>query len=127
MSSRILFPVERQGDAGLNNEIDLLQGTLDMLILKSLDLGDMHGFGISSRIQQLSSDALQVQQGSLYPALRRLKIKGWVSAHWGTSDNNRRARFYSLTAKGRKQLEEETANWSRLSKAIGAVLRAREA
>ena len=111
----------------MNDEIDLLQGTLDMLILKSLDLGEMHGFGISTRIQQLSSDALQVQQGSLYPALRRLEYKGWISAHWGLSDNNRRARFYALTAKGRAQLEKETANWSRLSKAIGAVLRAREA
>jgi transcriptional regulator len=110
----------------LENEIDLLQGTLDMLILKSLDLGEMHGFGISTRIQQLSNDALQVQQGSLYPALRRLEYKGWISAAWGTSDNNRRARFYSLTATGRNQLEKETANWSRLSKAIGAVLRARE-
>jgi transcriptional regulator len=111
----------------MEDEIDLLQGTLDMLILKSLALGEMHGFGISSRIQQLSDDALQVQQGSLYPALRRLEYKGWISAQWGTSDNNRRARFYSLTGTGRRQLEKETANWSRLSKAIGAVLRAKEA
>ena len=111
----------------MNEDIDLLQGTLDMLILKSLALGEMHGFGISNRIQQLSSDALQVQQGSLYPALRRLEYKGWITADWGTSDNNRRARFYSLTETGRKQLEKETANWARLSKAIGAVLRATEA
>ena len=111
----------------MNDDIDLLQGTLDMLILKSLDLGEMHGFGISTRIQQLSSDALQVQQGSLYPALRRLEYRGWISASWGTSDNNRRARFYSLTGTGRAQLEKETANWTRLSRAVGAVMRAKEA
>jgi transcriptional regulator len=98
-----------------------------MLILKSLHLGQMHGFGISTRIQQLSGDALQVQQGSLYPALRRLEYKGWIESDWGTSDNNRRARFYSLTATGRSQLEKETANWTRLSRAIGAVMRAKEA
>src|SRR6266853_3736523 len=103
----------------MDNEIDLLQGTLDMLILKSLDLGKMHGFGISTRIQQLSSEALQVQQGSLYPALRRLEYRGWVESDWGISDNNRRARFYSLTATGRGQLQKETANWNRLSRAIG--------
>ena len=111
----------------MNPTTDLLQGTLDMLILKALDLGEMHGFGISVRIQQLSGDALQVQQGSLYPALRRLEYKGWVAADWGTSDNNRKARFYSLTAQGRKQLQSETLNWTRLSDAIGAVLRAKEA
>ena len=106
---------------------DLLQGTLDLLILKVVALGPVHGYGISQRIRQISNSVLQVQQGSLYPALRRLEYKGWISAHWGTSDNNRRARFYSLTATGRKQLEKETANWSRISKAIGAVLRAKEA
>jgi transcriptional regulator len=111
----------------LNPDIELLQGTLDMLILKSLHLGAMHGFGISVRIQQLSNDELQVQQGSLYPALRRLEYKGWIKAAWGTSDNNRKARFYSLTAAGRKQLERETQNWTRLSHAIGAVLKAKEA
>jgi transcriptional regulator len=98
-----------------------------MLILKSLALGEMHGFGISVRIQQLSNDELQVQQGSLYPALRRVEYKGWIKAAWGTSDNNRKARFYSLTAAGRKQLERETRNWARLSQAIGAVLKAKEA
>src|SRR5882672_270939 len=103
----------------MDNEIDLLQGTLDMLILKSLDLGKMHGFGISVRIQQLSGDALQVQQGSLYPALRRLEYKGWIMADWGTSDNNRRARFYELTTTGRERLRKETADWVRLSKAVG--------
>src|SRR4051794_20899030 len=111
----------------MDDEIDLLQGTLDMLILKSLDLGAMHGFGISTRIQQLSSDALQVQQGSLYPALKRLEFRGWIESDWGTSENNRRARFYSLTETGRHRLRLETANWSRLSRAIGAVLRATEA
>lgn len=111
----------------MNEDLDLLQGTLDMLILKSLSLGEMHGFGISVRIQQLSDDALQVQQGSLYPALRRLEYRGWVKADWGVSDNNRKARFYSLTRTGRAQLEKESASWDRLSKAVAAVMRAREA
>ena len=111
----------------MTEEIDLLQGTLDMLILKALHLGAMHGFGISIRIQQLSSDVLQVQQGSLYPALRRLEYKGWIKADWGVSDNNRKARFYSLTGAGRKQLDRETRNWARLTVAIGAVLKAKEA
>src|SRR6187455_1664604 len=90
---------------------ELLQGTLDLLILKSLQLEPMHGFGISVRIRQMSDKVLQVEQGSLYPALYRLERKGWIKAEWGVSDNNRRARFYELTASGRKQLETETANW----------------
>jgi len=101
---------------------ELLQGTLDLLILKSLALAPMHGWGIAERIQQVSQEALQVGQGSLYPALHRLEYKGWIRAHWGTSENNRRARFYSLTRNGRKQLEVELQNWYRLTSAMALVL-----
>jgi transcriptional regulator len=104
---------------------DLLQGTLDMLILKALQLEPMHGFGISVRIRQISADVLRVEQGSLYPALYRLEEQGWIRADWGVSENNRRARFYEITKLGRKQLEQETANWERLSVAINQVLGAR--
>ena len=102
---------------------DLLQGTLDMLILKALQLEPMHGFGISVRIRQISDEVLQVEQGSLYPALYRLEDQGWIKSEWGTSDNNRKARFYSLTAAGRKQLASETANWERLAGAINLILK----
>ncbi|HJQ36464.1 MAG TPA: PadR family transcriptional regulator [Thermoanaerobaculia bacterium] len=101
---------------------DLLQGTLDLLILKSLALEAMHGWGISQRIQQLSQDALQVQQGSLYPALFRLEAKGLIDAEWDTSENNRRAKYYSLTRKGRRQLEQELASWQRFATAMKLVL-----
>ena len=104
------------------DKTDLLQGTLDMLILKSLQLEPMHGFGISIRIRQMSDEVLQVEQGSLYPALYRLEEQGWIKAEWGVSDNNRKARFYSLTAAGRKQLNAETENWAKLSTAINLVL-----
>ena len=102
---------------------DLVQGTLDLLILRTIALQPMHGWGISQRIQQLSSDVLQVQQGSLYPALHRLEQQAWIKAEWGESENNRRAKYYSLTRAGRQQLERETANWQRLSTAIAQVLR----
>jgi transcriptional regulator len=102
---------------------DLLQGTLDMLILKALQLGPIHGFGISVLIQQMSRDVLQVEQGSLYPALYRLEDKGWIQADWGISDNNRKARFYKLTPAGRKQLAEQRSNWEQLSTAVNLVLR----
>ena len=101
---------------------DLLQGTLDLLILKTLALEPMHGWGISQRIQQVSLDVLQVGQGSLYPALHRLEAKGWIRSEWAASDNNRRARFYSLTRAGKKQLETELANWQRISGAIALIL-----
>jgi transcriptional regulator len=101
---------------------DLLQGTLDLLILKSLVLEPNHGWGIALRIQQLSKDALQVQQGSLYPALHRLEAKGLISAKWDTSDNNRRAKYYSLTRKGKKQLETEVESWRRFATAVKLVL-----
>ena len=101
---------------------DLLQGTLDLLILQTLAPGPMHGWGVAQRIQQVSKDVLQIGQGSLYPALHRLEYKGWICADWGSSENNRRARFYSLTRAGRKQLETELESWHRLSGAIGLVL-----
>jgi transcriptional regulator len=102
---------------------DLLQGTLDMLILRSLQLEPMHGFGISIRIRQMSAEVLRVEQGSLYPALYRLEDQGWIKAAWGVSENNRKARFYTLTAAGRKQLNAETDNWARVSTAINLVLK----
>jgi transcriptional regulator len=101
---------------------DLLQGTLDLLILRILASADMHGWGISQRLQQISQDVLQVNQGSLYPALYRLEQQGWIASSWGDSENNRRAKFYSLTRTGRKQLAEETANWERITAAVGRVL-----
>jgi len=102
---------------------DLLQGTLDLLILKTVALAPQHGYGISLRIQQISRDALQVRQGSLYPALHRLERHGWIAAEWGDSENNRRAKFYKITRAGRRQLEVEETNWARLSVAIGQVLK----
>jgi transcriptional regulator len=101
---------------------DLLQGTLDLLILRTLALGPMHGWGVAQRIQQVSKNALQIGQGSLYPALYRLEYKGWIRSDWGISENNRRAKFYSLTATGRRRLETELESWDRLSAAIGLVL-----
>ncbi|HWC76504.1 MAG TPA: PadR family transcriptional regulator [Blastocatellia bacterium] len=101
---------------------DLLQGTLDMLILKTLALEPMHGWGISQRIQQTSNGVLSINQGSLYPALYRLEQQGWVAAEWGSSDNNRQAKYYALTRTGRKQLAEETQNWERLATAVAQVL-----
>jgi transcriptional regulator len=101
---------------------DLLQGTLDMLILKALQLGPMHGFGISVLIRQISKEVLQVEQGSLYPALYRLEDKGWIQSDWGVSENNRKARFYRLTPSGRRQLDEQRSNWERLSTAVNLVL-----
>ena len=101
---------------------DLLQGTLDMLILKTLALEPMHGWGIAQRIQQISDGVLNINQGSLYPALYRLEEQGWISAEWGSSDNNRQAKYYELTRAGRKQLTEEKENWERLSAAIRQVL-----
>jgi PadR family transcriptional regulator PadR len=101
---------------------DLLQGTLDMLILKIVALGPVHGYGISLRIRQISKEVLQVQQGSLYPALHRLEKRGWLTAEWGESDNGRQAKFYKLSAKGRKQLQAEESNWERLAQAITQIM-----
>lgn len=101
---------------------DLVQGTLDLLILKTISLTPMHGWAIAKRIQQVSSDVLQVQQGSLYPALHRLEQQGWIKAKWQESETGRQAKFYTLTASGRKQLGQETANWNRLSEAINLIV-----
>jgi PadR family transcriptional regulator len=102
--------------------IDLPQGTLDLLVLRTLSLGPNHGWAISERIHQISSKVLQVQQGSLYPALHRLERCGWIKARWGASDNNRRAKYYELTTAGRKQLEAEKSQWKKLSAAVAQVL-----
>ena len=102
---------------------DVVQGTVDLLIMKTIALQPMHGWAIAQRIKQLSNDVLQVQQGSLYPALQRLEREGWITAEWGASSNNRRARFYQLTRSGRRHLEKEEASWERLSGAIAAVLK----
>jgi transcriptional regulator len=102
--------------------IELPQGTLDLLILKTIALGPQHGWAISERVQQISSDALQIRQGSLYPALHRLERRGWIKARWSTTDNNRRAKYYELTRRGRKQLEVQTDSWRRLTEAVGQVL-----
>jgi PadR family transcriptional regulator, regulatory protein PadR len=103
--------------------VDLVQGTLDLLILKSIALEPQHGWAIAARIRQLSNDVLLVQQGSLYPALQRLEHQGWITAKWGLSEQKRRAKFYSLTRAGRKQLEKEAASWERLAAAITMVVR----
>ena len=103
---------------------DLLQGTLDVLILNTLELQPMHGWGIANRIQQVSNNVLQIGQGSLYPALHRLEYKGWIRSEWGLSENNRKAKFYALTAAGKKQLRAELRQWDRLSNAIALVLNA---
>jgi PadR family transcriptional regulator, regulatory protein PadR len=107
-----------------NEKSELLQGTLDMLILKALQLQAMHGFGLSNRLRQMSGDVFQVEMGSLYPALCRLEAQGWIAGEWGVSEANRKARFYALTAAGRKQLKTETARWERLSTTINAMLQA---
>ena len=101
---------------------DLLQGTLDLLILKTLALEPMHGWGVAQRIQRISKEVLQIGQGSLYPALHRLEYKGWIQSDWGSSENNRRAKFYSMTRRGKKQLDVELESWQRLSTAVGLVL-----
>lgn len=106
---------------------DLVQGTLDMLILKILALEPLNGWAVSQRLKQISSEVLQVSDGSLYPALHKLEQQGWIAAQWKSSENNRRAKFYSLTRLGRKQLEKEAANWNRLSAAISGIVKLKEA
>ena len=106
---------------------DVVQGTLDLLLLKILALEPMHGWAISQRLKRVSGDVLQVSDGSLYPALHKLEQEGWIKAEWGSSENNRRAKYYSLTRAGRKELEKETANWNRLSAAITQVVKLTEA
>ena len=111
----------------MSKPTDLVQGTLDLLILKILALEPMHGWAISQRLKQISSEVLQVSDGSLYPALHKLEQEGWIASEWKPSENNRRAKFYSLTGAGKKKLNKETANWSRLSAAITNVLKLTEA
>jgi transcriptional regulator len=106
----------------VSDQTDVLQGTLDLLIMRTIALDPLHGWAIAQRIQQISDDLLRVQQGSLYPALHRLEHQGWITAEWGASENNRRARFYALTKAGRKQLEAEVAKWQRLSAGVKLVL-----
>jgi len=106
------------------NKSDVLQGTLDLMILKALDaLGPLHGFGIARRLEQVSRDVLQLNEGTVYTSLLRLQQQAWITAAWGTSENNRKAKFYSITARGRRQLEAETANWERYSAVVNRVLR----
>jgi transcriptional regulator len=106
----------------MGKQLGLLQGTLDMLILKAVSLGPLHGYGVLLRIQQISGDQLEIQQGSLYPALYRLEHQGLIASDWGESENNRKARFYRLTTAGRKNLQKETENWNRMADVIGGIL-----
>src|SRR6267143_2752327 len=121
-SNRILLPVEAKREQMSPQRIDLPQGTLDLLILRTLALEPQHGWAISERVQQISSDVLQIQQGSLYPALHRLERRGWFKARWGASENNRRAKYYELTHSGRKQLQVETTAWRKLTAAVAQIL-----
>ena len=110
------------------SKTDVLQGTLDLMVLKTLDaLGSLHGYGIAQRIQQLSGDMLRLNQGTLYPALLRLEQRGWIESEWGVSENNRRARYYSLTRAGRKQLQRETEDWNRIAAIMARLLNGAEA
>ncbi len=106
----------------MGKPLELLQGTLDMLILKAVSLGPLHGYGVLLRIQQISGDQLEIQQGSLYPALYRLEHQGLIRSEWGESDNNRKAKFYQLTASGKRKLQAETANWNRMTQVMGSIL-----
>lgn len=107
----------------MSKPLDLLQGTLDLLILKAISLGPLHGYGILLRIQQVSQDRLEIQQGSLYPALYRLERQAWISSTWGESENNRKAKYYRLTATGKRQLQLEAEKWNRMTDVIGGILR----
>jgi len=121
----ILFYVMSKGNAFEQKRSEVLQGTLDLMILKTLDaMGPLHGYGIARRIEQLSEDVLQLNEGTVYTSLLRLQQQGWISSSWGASENNRKARFYSITKAGRKQLVQETENWERISGVIGRVLQA---
>ena len=106
----------------MGKQLDLLQGTLDVMILKAISLGPLHGYGVLLRIQQISGDQLEIQQGSLYPALYRLEHQGLIASEWGESENNRKAKFYRLTAAGQKKLQTETANWNRMAEVMASIL-----
>jgi PadR family transcriptional regulator PadR len=117
-----ILPCRSETGESMNDRIELPQGTLDLLILRTLALQPQHGWGISERVQQMSSDVLRIQQGSLYPALHRLERRGWIKAHWGTSENNRRAKYYELSRSGRRQLAAERDSWQKLTAAVAQVL-----
>ena len=121
------MPIDNLYETPSLDNIALLQGTLDVLILKVLALQPMHGLGISRRIAQVTNTAFQVKPGSLFPALHRMEEAGWLTSEWGESENNRRAKFYSLTRLGQKELEKETANWNRVSAAISGIVKLKEA
>jgi len=122
--ARFLWVVQRKVDVSEAKKSEVLQGTLDLMILKTLHaLGPQHGFGIARRIEQVSRDVLQLNEGTVYTSLLRLLQQRWIAAEWGTSENNRKAKFYSITARGEKQLEVETENWERISGVVGRVLR----
>jgi PadR family transcriptional regulator, regulatory protein PadR len=108
--------------ATMGKQLDLLQGTLDVMILKAISLGPLHGYGVLLRIQQISGDQLEIQQGSLYPALYRLEHQGLIGSEWGESENNRKAKFYKLTAAGRRKLQTETDNWNRMAEVMASIL-----
>jgi len=114
---------ERIGVERMGGQLELLQGTLDMLILKAVSLGPLHGYGILLRIQQISKQRLEIQQGSLYPALYRLEDQGWIASVWGESENKRKAKYYSLTAAGKRRLRTETENWNRMAEVIAGILK----
>jgi transcriptional regulator len=109
----------------MDHQLELLQGTLDLLILKAVSLGPLHGYGVLLRIQQISKDRLEIQQGSLYPALYRLEHRGWIASEWGESDNKRKAKYYRLTAAGRRKLQTETEKWNRMANVIAVILQTR--
>jgi PadR family transcriptional regulator, regulatory protein PadR len=120
-----LIPRLSRKGGGVYKQIELLQGTLDMLILKAVSLGPLHGYGVLLRIEQISGGRLEIQQGSLYPALYRLEDQGWIASEWGESENKRKAKYYRLTAEGRKSLQSEQAKWNRMTDVIAGILNAR--
>jgi PadR family transcriptional regulator PadR len=118
----IYIPSSSRRVDSVDKQVDLLQGTLDMLILKAVSLGPLHGYGVLLRIQQISKDRLEIQQGSLYPALYRLEHQGWITSEWGESENKRKAKYYRLTAAGRRKLRTETENWNRMASVMAGIL-----
>ena len=120
----MIYPPRRTRRLAIDQQLELLQGTLEMLILKAISLGPLHGYGVLLRIQQISQDRLEIQQGSLYPALYRLEHQGWISSEWGKSENNRKARYYSLTRAGKRRLQAEAEQWNQMADVIAGILKA---
>ena len=120
----MIYRPRRTRRTAIDQQVELLQGTLEMLILKAISLGPLHGYGVLLRIQQISKDRLEIQQGSLYPALYRLEHQGWISSEWGKSENNRKARYYSLTRAGKRRLQAEAEQWNRMADVIAGILKA---